>query len=300
MGMCNLLFVPLEQMHMEYSADDIAAARNIQFSAYICTILATFWIYDYACSFQEECKFLLRSHWTKVKVLYIVTRYGPFFIIAGDLYRNFALNESANECLTLNNVYSCFAVISFICSECFFVLRTYALWNNKRIVLVAMLSTLFAIIATSIGIRFTTIATSHVTTSAIPGITGCSWDSSSVRFFMPFILLFAFQLGLFSLTLIHVVQSWRSAKGHLHVVLMNHNMFYYTSGLLLSGVNVLVPVLLSNPVYYSLFEGLQVFILAILATRMHLYLWQTDRNVNGSEALVCISMSDMSPADRAV
>lgn len=117
---------------------------------------------------------------------------------------------------------------------------------------------------------------------------------------MAFILLFAFQLGLFSLTLIRVIQSWRSDKGHLHVVLVNHNIFYYASGLLLSGVNVLVPVLLSDSVYYSLFEGLQVFILSILATRMHLYLWHIDRNVNGSEALVCISMSDMSPADRTV
>lgn len=70
----------------------------------------------------------------------------------------------------------------------------------------------------------------------------------NVRSFMLFILLFVFQLvyswGLgsnmrcltlspepLSLTLIRVTQSWRSAKGHLHVVLVNHNIFNSGCGL---------------------------------------------------------------------
>jgi hypothetical protein len=39
--------------------------------------------------------------------------------------------------------------------------------------------------------------------------------------------------------------------------------------------------------------SLQIFILAILATRMHLHLWHTERHVDGSEALVCISLPDI-------
>ncbi|KAG2080566.1 hypothetical protein BD769DRAFT_1555240, partial [Suillus cothurnatus] len=86
-------------------------------------------------------KFLRRSRWTKVKALYIIARYVPFLFIITDIY--------------------CLGVISLTCSECFFVLRTYALWNSNRIVLVAMLSALFAIIASFIGICFSAIATSH-------------------------------------------------------------------------------------------------------------------------------------------
>ncbi|KAG1737984.1 hypothetical protein EDB19DRAFT_1715533 [Suillus lakei] len=84
-----------------------------------------------------------------------------------------------------------------------------------------MLSTLCAIIVSFIGIYFTAIATSRVTTGAIPGITGCYRSSTSVQFFMPFLLLFVFQLGLVTLTFIRVVQGWRSAKGHLHAVLVD-------------------------------------------------------------------------------
>ncbi|KAG1728330.1 hypothetical protein EDB19DRAFT_1941259 [Suillus lakei] len=253
--------------------------------------------YDYVCSLNEEWKFLLQSRWTKVKGLYIITRYVPFFLVATNLHMNSTSNENPNKCRILIDVSSCFSLISIACSECIFVIRTYVLWNKNIIVLIGMLSTFVAIVVTSIGIRFTTIATSQITTSAI---TGCSPSSPSVRFFAPFIILFVFQLGLASLTLVRVIQSWRSAKGHLHAILLKHNMFYYACGLLLSVVNVLVPMLLSNSVYYSLFEGLQIFILAILATRMHLHLWHIDRHVHGSEALVCISMSDMSPADCTV
>lgn len=38
-------------------------------------------------------------------------------------------------------------------------------------------------------------------------------------------------LGLVSLTLIHVIPRWRMAKGHLHAILVKHNMFYYACGL---------------------------------------------------------------------
>ncbi|KAG1774383.1 hypothetical protein EV702DRAFT_533565 [Suillus placidus] len=285
---------------MEYSADDIAAATSLQRLAYLYMSMTTFWTYDYACSLHEEWKFLRRSRWTKVKALYIITRYLPFFLITMYLCLNFTPNENPNKCRILIDIYSSFSQISLICSECFFVLRTYALWNKNRIVLVGMLSTAFAMVVTSVGIRFTNISTSYVTTSAIQGIPGCSWSSSGVLYFMSFIFLFVFQLGLVSLTLIRVIQSWKSAKGHLHAVLLKHNIFYYACGLVLSAVNVLVPVLFPNSAYYTVLEDFQVGILAILATRMHLHLWHLDRHMHDSDALICISMSDMSPADGTV
>ncbi|KAG0696912.1 hypothetical protein DFH29DRAFT_948905, partial [Suillus ampliporus] len=93
---------------------------------------ATFWTYDYVCSLHQELTFLLRSRWTKVKGLYIATRYTPFLLFTGHLYLNFIPNDDPNKCQTLNN----------ICS-CFFIIRTYALWNNNKIVLGGMLSAFF-------------------------------------------------------------------------------------------------------------------------------------------------------------
>ncbi|KAG1737318.1 hypothetical protein EDB19DRAFT_988210 [Suillus lakei] len=284
---------------MEYSADDVAVATNMQLLVYIYMSMVTFWTYDYACSAHKEWKFLHRSRWSIVKVLYIIPRHIPFVLMAMGLCLKFTTNESPNECAILINIYSGFSQISIACSESFFVLRTCVLWNNNRIMLVAMQFILFAGAAISIIIRFTDTASLQVTTSAIPGIPGCYASLSSLQF-LSFILLFVFQLGLISLTLIRVIQSWRAAKGHMYGVMVKHNILYYACGLFLSAMNVLVPILLSNSAYYTILEDLQVLILSILATRMHLHLWHTDRDVHGSDALVHISMTDVSPEDITV
>ncbi|KAG1781116.1 hypothetical protein EV702DRAFT_1275943 [Suillus placidus] len=325
-------------MWMEYSADDIEVAGTLQYLAYICTALITFWTYDYICSLHDEWTFLLRSRFTKVKCLYIIARYVPFFLIASDICLTLTPNENPKACRIFIIIYSCFAVISLTCSECispssrhkrtpdpihpgFFVLRTYVLWSNDRIVLVAMLSTLFATIVSFIGIWFSAIATSQYSTSSaipgIPGITGGYRTSGSVKLYLPFVLLFVFQLGLVSLTLIRATQDWRSTRYPLHAALVKHNIFYYACGLLFSALNILVPLAFPNvckpadtlqygviiidvshtqSAYHSFLEDLEVFILAILATRMHLYLWHIDNNLRDFDASMCISMSGMLPA----
>ncbi|KAG2038798.1 hypothetical protein BDR03DRAFT_953583 [Suillus americanus] len=105
--------------------------------------MATFWVYDYACSLHEEWSFLLRSHWSKVKCLYIVTRYLPFIILTISLYLGFIPSGNSDKCRMFYDINTGLCIVSVICSECFFILRTYALWNKNRILLVAMLSAFF-------------------------------------------------------------------------------------------------------------------------------------------------------------
>ncbi|KAG2110062.1 hypothetical protein BD769DRAFT_1642820 [Suillus cothurnatus] len=304
-------------MQMEYSVDDITTAGNLQLLAYIYISTATFWTYDFVCSLHEEWTFLLRSRWTKVKGLYIIARYVPFVLIILDLCLALTPNENPKECQILSDIFACthtcpccmhvltgrcsllsvFAVISLAFSECFFILRMYALSNNNRIVLIAMVSALFAIVVSSICIFAVVGATSDVTTGAIPGIQGCSWNLHGFPLLvLPLILMFVFQLGLVCLTITRVIQSWRSVKGPLYAILVKHNIFYDACGLLFSAVNVLLSILLSDVDFiYSSLVCFQIFILAILATRMHIHLWHTERHVNGFEALVYISMSNMPP-----
>ncbi|KAG1760940.1 hypothetical protein EDD22DRAFT_898931 [Suillus occidentalis] len=169
---------------MEYSSDDIAAARSLQ--------IAT--TYDYACSLHEEWTFLLQPPWSKVKGLYIVARYIPFAFLIANLYMSFTPNENPGKCQVLGNIGSVFGIASVMFSECFFILRTYALWNNNRIVLVAMLSTFFIVFVSSVGISFVTTESTPYASSAIPSITGC-YQSSISLLFIPYLLFSMFQLG---------------------------------------------------------------------------------------------------------
>ncbi|KAG2127644.1 uncharacterized protein EDB93DRAFT_201277 [Suillus bovinus] len=279
---------------MEYSTDDIAAARSLQFTMYIYASMTTFWTYDYVCSLHEELTFLLRSHWTKMKVLYIVTRYLPFIILVTGLYRSFVPNENTGKCRVLDNIELDLGVVLVICSECFFIFRTYVLWEKNRILLAAMLSTLFISLVASFGITSTAAAAAAYATSAVPGITGCYRKSSNYRLFIPFILLFVFELGLLMLTLIRAIHDWRTNQNRLYAVLVNHNVFYYACGLLFSVANIITSLVLQY-FCHSVSYDFQFIILAILATRMHLHLWQTNQHSHGSTgAFMYIPMSDTS------
>ncbi|KAG2113380.1 hypothetical protein DEU56DRAFT_191527 [Suillus clintonianus] len=272
------------------------AARNLQSLTYLCTSMTAFWTYDYACSLHEEWTFLLRSRCTKVKGLYVITRHAPFFFLAAELCQYFTPNGNPYNCRIPSNFYSVLSIISVACSELFFVIRTYALWNNNRIALAAMLSA-FLVAAVGFLVIFSiTVITSQVATIAIPGITGC-YQTSTSFLFIQFLLLFAFQLGLISFTLIHVIQCWRTTNGPLYAILVKHNIFYYASGLFLSAVNVLISMLFGHSIYHPILKDCECLILAILATRMHLHLWYTDLDAHGSDALGMIFLSDMVPAD---
>lgn len=283
-------------MQTDYSADDVAAAASLQFFAYIYVLITTFWTYDYACSLDEEWKFLLVSHWTKVKGLYIVTRYVPFLLLATNLYLTFIPNENSGECRALDNICSGSGILSAVCSESFFILRTCALWNNNKILLAAMLVIFLTFVGAAIGVSFATTAPAIYAISAIPGITGCYQSSSSLQLFIPFLLLCAFELGLLTLTLIRAIQNWRITTSRLYIVLVNHNVLYYICGLLFSVANIFTSLLLHYS-YHAILHDFQFIVLAILATRMHRHLWQMKRQTHGSDALMQIPMSDMSPTE---
>jgi hypothetical protein len=277
---------------MEYSADDIAAAESLQLTTYTYASMAAFWIYDYACSLHEEWTFLHRSHRSKVKSLYIATRYLPFVLLTTNLYVGFTPGGNPGECQMFDNINTALCIISVTCSECFFILRTYALWNKNRILLAAMLSTLSMCLVASFGISFIDVVPGAYATSAIPGITGCYYSSTSFQFFIPFLLLAGFELGLMILTLIRAIQSWRAHSSRLYVVLVKHNIFYYTCGFLFSVANVFGSMLLHYS-YHTLFYYFQLMVLAILATRMHLHLWEVSQHDYDSSVPVDIPMSDV-------
>ncbi|KAG1835992.1 hypothetical protein DFJ58DRAFT_735313 [Suillus subalutaceus] len=151
-------------------------------------------------------------------------------------------------------------------------------------------------VVASIGVAFAATGPAARVTSAIPGITGCYRSSTSVTVLVPILLLSVFELGLMTLTLIRAIQSWRINPSRLYVVLVNHNIFYYACGLLFSITNIFTLLLLQYA-YHTLFYDFQFVMLAILATRMHLHLWQMNQHAHRSGAFVRIPMSDISSAN---
>ncbi|KAG2068171.1 hypothetical protein BDR04DRAFT_1158149 [Suillus decipiens] len=303
---------------MEYSSDDIAGARSLQFTTYIYVSIATVWAYDYACSLHEEWTFLLRSEWSGVKCLYIVTRYLPFILLATNIYQYFAPNVTLVEFQRLDYIITGLGVISVNCSECTSrapikcdiraleqqqnlarghavrIFRESQIQSSPKLAIDAGSLNMYALpLLTSIPLAFNT---STVVTSAIPGITGSYLSSSDIMLFVPYLLLSLLELGLMILTLIAAIQTWRMSSSCLQVVLVRHNIFYYMCGFLFSVTNVFMSLFLRYS-YTGTLYAFQFIILAILATRMHLHLWLTSRRADRYDTFVHIPMSDMSSAD---
>ncbi|KAG2130796.1 uncharacterized protein EDB93DRAFT_73643 [Suillus bovinus] len=256
---------------MEYSTADIAAAMSLQSTKYIHMSVATFLIYDYACCVHEEWRFLLQSRWTKMK-------------------GGFTPNDNADKCRALDHVELGLDLVLILFSEWFFILRTYVLWDNHIILLAAMLSIFLSLLGASSGIAIATTDTASYATSVIPGITGCYQTSTTYWLFIPFLLLSVLQLGLMALTLIRAMQDWRRNSNCPYDVLVKHNISYYACGLLFSVTNVFILLLLYSS-YHVILYDFQFMILAILATCMHLHLWQVNQ---GSSSSMHIPMSDIS------
>ncbi|KAG2054088.1 hypothetical protein BDR06DRAFT_426789 [Suillus hirtellus] len=276
------------------SETDRQPARSLQFTKYTSTSMATFLIYDYACSLDEEWTFLLRSHWTKMKGLYIVTRLLPLILCALSLHMSLTPSND-NACRISGNLTLGLDLVSAASSEWVFILRTYVLWNKNRVLLATMLCFSFTVIVTPFGIAFATVITAAYATGPIPEITGYCHISTIFWYFVPFSLLSVFKLGLLILTLIRAMQDWRTNTGRLYVVLVNHNISYYACGLLFSLTSMFTSLLLHYS-YRNAWYQLQVATLAILATHMHLHLWQVHQHLHDSTGAL-VSISDVSFAN---
>ncbi|KAG2366885.1 hypothetical protein BDR07DRAFT_403867 [Suillus spraguei] len=218
-----------------------ATAWNLQFTTYIYVSMATFWCHDYICSLHEEWTYLLRSDWSMLKGLYIVTRYLPFSLLAIVLWLGFDPNETLGGCSVLAIVKLVLSIALVFFSEFFFMLRTYVLWNKNKILLAAMLTTFFVFLLSA----------------------NASYQdpySNNWAFWWTFILLTVFELGLMVLTFIRAIQSWRINSSRLYVVLVKHNILYYACALLLSVANVITSRILIS-YEYDMFYAFEVMIL---------------------------------------
>ncbi|KAG1810932.1 uncharacterized protein BJ212DRAFT_1526021 [Suillus subaureus] len=258
-------------MQTEYSADDIEAATSLQFFAW---------------------RFLLVSHWNTMKGLYIVTRYLPFLLLATNLYLSFIPNETPGKCRVLDNICLGFGILSVICSEGISFLPRTIFRPQNIILLAAVLSTYLLVVDASArllpehpsALPSPPLLPQHMRLARSRASQGATRvrpvSDSSYR-------LFSFPYSNWN---------WRTNQGPLYVVLVKHNIFYYTCGFLFSVANIFTSLLLHYS-YHAILDDFQFVILATLATRMHRRLWQMKPQTYSSDALMPIPMSEMSPVE---
>ncbi|KAG1840790.1 hypothetical protein C8R48DRAFT_740213 [Suillus tomentosus] len=158
-------------------------------------------------------------------------------------------------------------------AEGIFILRTYALWGQKKSILGLMLSTCLAILNVVMALKV--LKQSNLLLSDMGG--GCYSLSHNTKVAYNWSLMAVFELEIIVLTMIRVYLAYRERGCRLLNILLQHNIFYFGTGLTLSVLNLLaiewLPFNSSN-----MFATFQIVMHTILVTRMHLQFCNTVRD----------------------
>ncbi|KAH7930236.1 hypothetical protein BV22DRAFT_1055566 [Leucogyrophana mollusca] len=246
--------------------------KNIEVS------IATIWVYDYIITLADEITFISNSKWRKVKMLYILCRYLPFLLIGLNTYQVLQPEVELDMCQTYDELNSWLEGVILVSSECMFILRTYAIWERNRRILTVLLCSFFAILIPVVYVMINYDSSTVVTSPPVPNISSCYNAGQSHVIVVAYILLVVAELEILLFTLYRAIRHFRHPRGgsHLMNILIQHNIFYFSCGLIFSLLVILTIALLPDP-YGDMTSNLQVAIHALLVTRMHLELWKSDR-----------------------
>ncbi|KIJ14287.1 hypothetical protein PAXINDRAFT_100258 [Paxillus involutus ATCC 200175] len=266
-------------MEASLSPDTIAALASLQTRNYIYVSIAAFWTYGYCLKWSAEYTYVFCTPWRLFKLLYLIARYSPFFLLGFHLYLNLLPNESEGTCNFVDNICSMFTALSIISAESIFISRTWALWGRSkkilRLILVPFALILAFDIVVSVGIEQPS-QIAAVPPAARGSLTGCYTLHHDNLQIIPFVLIVVFELEVLLLTCIRAIKVYRERKGGLVQIIFQHNIFYFSCGLVFSCINV-VAILFLKYNYATMFQDFQIVMHSVLVTNMHLALWSRER-----------------------
>ncbi|KAH0585869.1 hypothetical protein H2248_007153 [Termitomyces sp. 'cryptogamus'] len=116
---------------MESSSEVFSLLHSIGVHSYINTASFMVLVYDYMLCALLEIKFIWAASWTLPKLLYLLTRYIPFFTFGTLLY--FDHNPSSDDACRQSDKFAAWSInISMCTAGLIFVIRTWAVWNRDR------------------------------------------------------------------------------------------------------------------------------------------------------------------------
>ncbi|KAG2156950.1 uncharacterized protein EDB93DRAFT_1247129 [Suillus bovinus] len=243
----------------------------------IVVVVAALWIYDLLSTFQQEATFLAQANTNIAKFLYIGARYIPLFIRIPNLIFDKVPGLGNADCQSLDTL----NMIAEFCAESIFILRTCAMWEVKRPVRWVMF-VIIACVSVAGIIMFIFVPREDV---FVPDIMECQplQIAKTPRLLVALLALLMLELVLVILTAIRAVKNYRPTPTPLLTLLLTHHLFYYGCGLLFSTINVLCVALFKYE-YAAIFFSPQIIAHALLATRMHYRLWESENIRNNDQS----------------
>lgn len=221
--------------------------------------------------FQEEVAFLRQAKWNVAKLLYVSARYMPVLMAPLLIASNQVFNVEDVNCQILGNLALVSSIITLFAAESIFLLRTCAMWLTKPYIRYVLLIFIVAVSITNLIIFLGQ-------DKFISDVSACKSFGQPLLWaiILEFLVL---ELALIILTVLRCTKDRGSTLVEpLLVLLLRHNIFYYSCGFLLSIVNALCMWRLNvDYAYPRCLFTVQITMHTILATRMQYQLWEADR-----------------------
>ncbi|KAG2369104.1 hypothetical protein BDR07DRAFT_1389600, partial [Suillus spraguei] len=231
--------------------------------------LTVFWIYDCFLTWNQEVSLIHRRPWKKASFLYFMARYLPAFLLCIYLYMGHLQSEKFVTCKFLHSIWYCAASFCVACAEGVFILRTYALWGSKKSILGLIFLTILCLSIFDVIMTMKISSGLELRLSDRDG--GCYSLSYDKMAALSWILLVVFELEIITLTMIRVYWVYRERECLLLDILVQHNFFYFGTGLTLTLVNIIAIECLPYS-YADMFGTFQIVMHTIIVIRMHLRL----------------------------
>ncbi|KAF8189501.1 hypothetical protein K438DRAFT_1832698 [Mycena galopus ATCC 62051] len=235
------------------STIDVETLLALNANYYLDLIAWCLLCYDYLITIELEVSRYWRLRPTVPSVLFFVNRYGVLFGTIPVVFQYFWTTESTPHklavCQALHSYHSWFAIVSQVVIGVMLILRTYALYERNRRVLIL---TLFVGLAgTAVGAWAIIAGPSAKPGDEVPQLNlyiGCSTgldSAQSTRLTAPWAGMGVFDSTIFLLTLYRALSRVRVAGLDLVTVLLRDGSIYFGVILLVNLSNILTFVVAS-------------------------------------------------------
>ncbi|KAJ7475251.1 hypothetical protein B0H11DRAFT_2034723 [Mycena galericulata] len=201
---------------------------------------ATILVYDLMCTLDQEILYVWPRPWSISTVLYVLNRYLPFIDTFIGLSAKFT-RISPEQCLIRNVTVGWLSVGGIMLSEGILMLRTYAIWERKPIILILLCSLAIAIFVPMVMfVRLETKSLIYIPTE--DGV-GCLLSSASNILIFGYLLIMVSETVIAVLTAVKAYRDLRRSRVPWILKLYQDGMLFYVYLLMISIANVLVPIL---------------------------------------------------------
>ncbi|KAJ6574627.1 hypothetical protein B0H19DRAFT_606177 [Mycena capillaripes] len=224
-------------------------ARRLQLVKYFAAASLTLQGYDWLICLDQEVKTIWSSPWRGAKILYLLSRYIPFVNLSCALYYYVAYEPSVLTCRRVDAVATWFTAFGICVSEAMLVMRTYAIYDSSKKILIFLLVMLALLVGAALPTTEIFIRSLQYGQPPIGTINGCYPVAGSEIIFVAFIAILLFETIIIVLTVYSGLKQYRQGSSPLVKTLYRDSLFFFLCIFSITLANVVVVATL--PIDYA-------------------------------------------------